>query len=148
MLSLMHLGGSDLYKQLVEWYPDAKFVHTIRETNSWYESLYNMLTLFDSNPETALRSCHANQWYGFVYYMKHTFGIENLVDNKSKICAYYDQHNKEVVEFMKNRNVSFIQMDMANGDGWGKLCPFLGVEIPGRDFPHSNKKQSIAKKEE
>jgi hypothetical protein len=34
-------GGTDLYRQLVEWYPDAKFVLTVREPESWYRSLRN-----------------------------------------------------------------------------------------------------------
>ena len=25
------------------------------------------------------------------------------------------------------------------GDGWEKLCPFLGVDIPKISFPHANK---------
>ncbi|HEX8335676.1 MAG TPA: sulfotransferase [Pyrinomonadaceae bacterium] len=30
-------------------------------------------------------------------------------------------------------------MDITAGDGWEVLCPFLGVEIPDRPFPHENR---------
>jgi hypothetical protein len=133
-------GGSDLYKQLVEWYPDAKFVHTLRETNSWYESLFNMLTKFDTDPQYALSAFHANKRYGFTYFMRHTFGIEELADNKAKICAQYDRHNQEVANYMQRQGVAYLQMDMAKGDSWGVLCPFLGRDIPQKPFPHANKK--------
>ncbi|MFZ9858738.1 MAG: sulfotransferase family protein [Roseiflexaceae bacterium] len=133
-------GGSDLYKHLIEWYPDAKYVHTVRSTNHWYESLYSMLTKFDENPATALASFHASKRYGFVYYFWHEFGIENLVNNKSKICEKYDRHNQEVTEFMKAAGVSYLQMDLENGAGWDVLCPFLGRDVPTQPFPHSNKK--------
>jgi Sulfotransferase domain len=29
-------------------------------------------------------------------------------------------------------------MDITNGDGWDKLCPFLGLDIPDTPFPKSN----------
>jgi hypothetical protein len=29
-------------------------------------------------------------------------------------------------------------MDLTAGDGWEKLCPFLGVDLPPFDFPVSN----------
>src|SRR5690606_34416861 len=30
-------------------------------------------------------------------------------------------------------------MDISAGDGWAKLCPFLGVAIPKQAFPHTHR---------
>jgi len=30
-------------------------------------------------------------------------------------------------------------MDITAGDGWGKLCPFIGVPIPPIGFPFKGK---------
>ncbi len=30
-------------------------------------------------------------------------------------------------------------MNVMNGDGWEKLCPFLRLPIPKAAFPHANK---------
>lgn len=31
-----------------------------------------------------------------------------------------------------------LRIDVSQGDGWEKLCPFLGVPVPGVDFPRAN----------
>ena len=30
-------------------------------------------------------------------------------------------------------------MNITQGDGWDKLCPYLNKDIPDTAFPHSNK---------
>ncbi len=50
----------------------------------------------------------------------------------------YSQHSQEVVEHFAGRDNSLLIMNLGNGDGFEKLCPFLGVEIPAEPFPHMN----------
>lgn len=131
-------GGTDLYKQLIKWYPNAKFVYTIRDPEKWYESLYKMLTRYDDNPTTALDTYHKNERYGFTYFLKQTFGITNLVDCKEQIIRYYENHLIEAKEFFKNNTDNFLTFDPINGDDWNRLCPFLGLPIPNDKYPHDN----------
>lgn len=50
-------GGTDLYRQLYEWYPDAKYVQTVREPQTWHESLTKMLCKFSNgNLESAIET--------------------------------------------------------------------------------------------
>ena len=51
----------------------------------------------------------------------------------------YKNHNREVNEYFKDRPDDLLVMDVTAGDGWEKLCPFLGVDIPDIDFPPANK---------
>ena len=34
-------------------------------------------------------------------------------------------------------------MDITRGDGWEKLCPFLGVCVPPVPFPHAHKSDGL-----
>jgi hypothetical protein len=138
-------GGTDLYKKLYEWYPSAKFVHTIRDAEKWYESMEKMLMRFDSNPATALDTYHANDRYGFSYFFKHTYGVENLVGNKQKIIDFYNKHNREVEEFMIKNKANYLKFNSIEEQGWKTLCPFLGVPIPEIDYPHKNNYAPIEK---
>jgi hypothetical protein len=39
-------------------------------------------------------------------------------------------------------------MDFSKGDGWAKLCEFLGIKkVPSRPFPHKNSKGARAQRE-
>ncbi len=70
---------------------------------------------------------------------KWIYGIGCLEGNEKIYLKRYNDHNKEVVEYFKDRPNDFLIMDFSNGDGWEKLCPFLGCDIPKIDFPHVNK---------
>ena len=35
--------------------------------------------------------------------------------------------------------INYLEMNITQGDGWDKLCPYLDKDIPDTIFPHSNK---------
>ncbi len=131
-------GGTTLYEELYERLPDSKFILTVRDDEEWYNSLEKLLTMFDLNLETAFDSYHSNGMYGSHYFFSHVFGIDTLAGNKQKIIDHYHNYNLAVIDFFAKRNVELLVMDFAKGDGWEKLCPFLGKPIPPIPFPHQN----------
>lgn len=132
-------GGTDLYLQLYNKFPNAKYILTVREPESWYESFEKLITMFDLNHETALESYHANGMYGSAYFFKHIFGIEKLAGNKQKLIDHFMLYNEKIINFFSCHPASFTVYDIISGEGWQKLCKFLGVKIPENDFPHANK---------
>ncbi len=124
-----------IYKELDKYYDDAMFVLTTRKTDEiWYKS---QCKHYDKNMSV-------NE-----YYKKYTpitnkivYGYENPNEHKNEYIAKYNQHNKEVREYFKGKN-NFIEMCFENGDGWEKLCAFLGKDIPNTPFPHRNKAKSL-----
>jgi hypothetical protein len=132
-------GGTDLYEELYRRLPQSKFILTVRDEESWYRSFEKLLTMFDMNLETALDSYHANGMYGSAYYFKHIFNIETLAGNRDKIINRYREHNEGVLEFFSKNEADFMVFNMAQGDGWEKLCSFLNLKLPHDEFPHANK---------
>jgi len=132
-------GGTDLYLQLYNNFPNAKYILTVREPESWYESFEKLITMFDLNHETALDSYHANGMYGSAYFFKHIFDIEKLAGNKQKIMDHFKLYNQKVIDFFSKHPANFMVYDITSGEEWQKLCKFLGVKIPKNDFPHANK---------
>ena len=49
---------------------------------------------------------------------------------------YLDYNARVISEIPPDR---LLVMDIPAGDGWEKLCPFLGVPIPDAPFPHAYK---------
>jgi len=132
-------GGTDLYQELYRRFPESKFILTIRDAEAWYESFEKLITMFDLNLETAFDSYHANGMYGSAYFFKHIFKIDQLAGNREKIIAHYIDYNNRVIEFFSKKKADFTVFDMPKGDGWEKLCGFLGVPVPKAPFPHANK---------
>lgn len=133
-------GGTELYVKLVEHYPNAKYVLTERDPESWYDSFEKLITMFDPNPETALASYHDHQRYGSGYYFESIFGITKLAGHKDKIIGTYTAHNRNVKEFFEAKDIELLSFDVSSEPNvWQLLCPFLGMPAPNVPFPHFNK---------
>ena len=63
------------------------------------------------------------------------------VFDKRKFSRAYVKHVRAVRKYFKNKPDKLLVVDITKGNGWEKICPFLGKEIPNDDFPHSNKTQ-------
>jgi hypothetical protein len=131
-------GGTELYRALHSWYPDAKFVLTLREPEDWYRSLERMLTRFDSSLQTALDTFHARGRFGFVNFVRHRFEISQLVGNKDKIIERYRAHYELAEEYLIHNKANFAKLDCTQEDGWRVLCPFLGKDTPPVPYPRLN----------
>ena len=51
----------------------------------------------------------------------------------------YDTYIKQVTHYFKDRN-NLLMLNICDGEGWEKLCPFLGINIPDENFPNVNKR--------
>lgn len=115
-----------IYKELDKNIPGCKFILTAREEESWFKSVSNHIGEL-RNP--------MHEWL---------YGKGNGVPKYSMeaVLKNYRDHIAEVKNYFKNRPDDFLILDFANGDGWEKLCPFLGKPIPATPFPHANKSEA------
>lgn len=110
-----------IYRELDQKYPGSKFIHTIRPSDSWIKSQVRDFAL----TETPMR-----QWI---------YGVGCPEGNEDVYVERYERHNREVLEYFKDRPDDLLTFDLPRGDGWEQLCPFLGADIPNKPFPHANK---------
>lgn len=106
-----------LYRELAEWYPDGKFVLTVRDTDKWLASMVG----FFKERDSPMRA-----WI---------YGVGVARGNEAIYRERFERHNREVCEFFRDRTAQLLVMDFAAGDGWEKLCPFLGEPVPKAPFP-------------
>jgi hypothetical protein len=59
--------------------------------------------------------------------------------NESTYIERYERHNREVLEYFRDRPDDLLVMDIPADAGWDKLCVFLGRDVPDEPFPHANK---------
>ncbi len=124
ILPLLH------YQEYAIRFPNAKFILTTRDTKSWLQSMrrhmMHMRLVYPTNYSTHL--------YGSLILKGWTTGATG----DQKLLNTFYQHNQTVRDFFSDKPGRLLEMDIANGDGWEKLCPFLGKEIPACNFPTVN----------
>jgi len=114
------------YRQLDEAFPDAKFILTVRERDGWLKSCKKQFTeRLAEKQNDALRSLFVDL-YGCVVY------------DEERFSNGYDRFVAGVQAYFEGRPGKLLIMDVVGGDGWEKLCPFLGKAIPDIPFPKAN----------
>lgn len=110
-----------VYRYLDAKYAKSKFILTIRETEDW---LISIVRHFGTS-ETPMR--------------KWIYGVGSPVGNEEIYRARYQRHNEEVLDYFRDRPADLLVLQVTEGEGWEKLCPFLGRTIPEEPFPHLNR---------
>lgn len=119
------------YAQLDKIYPHSKFILTLRGREAW------------------LRSCEVHWrlmmdwWHGFPQFKRfHEFigaCVYGTIEfNRERFSYVYDLHERNVRDYFHDRPNNLLVIDICGGEGWEKLCPFLGCEVPDEPFPHAN----------
>jgi hypothetical protein len=129
---IMDLPVAPFYAQLDRVYPGSKFILTVRERASWLRSCELHWRLMSEWLENFPQFKRFQEFIGACVYGTHGF-------NRERFSYVYETHERNVREYFKDRAGDLLLMDICGGEGWEKLCPFLGVEPP-RDtpFPHAN----------
>lgn len=101
-----------IFEKCYEWYPDAKFVMTTRDAIDRANS-------------------DANMWNTPLEQLKSSGKYQEFID-----LSYL--HEEKVDNFFKDKP-NLLKFNVFEGDGWDKLCNFLGCNIPKQPYPHMNK---------
>jgi len=117
-----------VYKEVYKKYPNAKYILTTHiDSKSWLKS-YIRHCIYGKR-KTLWNSVRHNQ---ILYNIPHP------VNNEKEFISLYENHNKKVRNFFKDKD-NFIEICWMKGDGWNKLCKFLDKPIPNVPFPHKYK---------
>jgi hypothetical protein len=109
-----------LYKELDQRFPGSKFILTLRPSNEWIRSVVNHF----NEEETPMR-----EWI---------YGAGRPKGNEDVYIARYERHNRQVLEYFRDRSEQLLVLNITAGEGWEKLCPFLGATAPVIPFPCAN----------
>jgi hypothetical protein len=125
------------YPQLDVEYPNSKFILTTRDMNAWLISMKRKMLGWGKSKDDKLFDLKGTyqQWMRTSVYGVITF-------NRSIMISRWGMHHTAVENYFKGRD-NLLVMDICGGDGWEKLCPFLGKDIPDVEFPLHN--ASVAK---
>jgi hypothetical protein len=109
-----------LFRELDQRFAGSRFILTLRSADDWIASA----TRHFGRHSTPMR-----QWI---------YGAGCPAGNETTYTERFMRHNDDVRAHFAARPEDLLVMDLFAGDGWSKLCGFLGVEAPHRPFPHVN----------
>lgn len=119
-----------LYARLIEAFPDAPVILTVRDPDAWYESCINTIypaSAPDAGSEFATSDDPIAQMIAAVIW-QGTF--QGNFRDKCHAISVYERHVAEVRTRVPADRLLVFEVRQ----GWEPLCRFLGVEVP-EDLP-------------
>ncbi len=122
-------SGSDIpillwFEELDQKYPNSKFIWTERDISSWLVSCKKYFALHSNPPQRVLelrQDCYSC-----------------LDFDQARFREAYYQWGAKVLNYFKDRPEDLLVLRVTDGEGWEKICPFLGQSIPDQLFPIAN----------
>jgi hypothetical protein len=141
--AVVDFPGAIYYKALMEKYPDAKVILTVRDPESWYKSasdtIFNMPKGFGRimmklvglfKPEVG----HVSRTLDFSNEAIWKGLLQDRFTDKAFAIDFFNRWNAEVKRVVPADKLLVFEVK----DGWEPLCAFLNKPIPAIPFPKVN----------
>ena len=126
------------YKELMEQYPDAKVLLTVRDPDKWYDSALN--TIYYGNKMPYWASFYINPMKYTPLMTDHIIWdgtFDGKFTDREHTINVFKKHIEEVKSYVPPEKLLVYEVKQ----GWEPLCRFLNVPIPeGKPFPLLNDK--------
>ena len=125
--------GCTFWRELSDYYPQAKVLLSVRDPEKWFESTQE--TVF------------SEQWQGMQaagplreFFERCVLGTFNgFIHDHDKMIAQFKRHIEEVKQAIPKERLLVFDVR----EGWEPLCKFLGVPVPQTPFPQTNTREEM-----
>lgn len=131
--------GARFYPEMLQAWPDAKVILSVRDPEAWYESCHASLhatrTIGRSagargGYPTLLRAVDAAIWRDLFH---------GRFDERDYALEIFQRHQREVAGTVARDQLLVYDIQ----DGWEPLCEFLRAPVPDTPFPHLNGREAF-----
>ncbi len=122
------------WRELAEYYPEAKVILTLRDADGWFDSVSR--TIFaEGGPSSAVEGPMAEFMHGAVI-----GDFADRIQDRDFMTAYFERRNAEIIAAVPPERL----LVHHPGDGWETVCRFLGVPVPAEPYPRVNTSEEWA----
>ena len=150
--STVDYPGARYFEQITKHYPEAKVIHTYRNSDEWYESAVRTIL--------AARNLKFGQYVKFAALFPFSSNIQKRLNaflfsrklialefgkdysDKKKITGKYEKHTENVIKKINPNRLLIYNVS----EGWEPLCRFLNVPVPEKEFPVTNTQEEFYRK--
>lgn len=121
------------WRELADYYPDAKIILSLRDPEKWYESTQETIL-----SPMLVAGVHHMPFAPVIKSVVHRF-FDGELHDRDHLIAKFNEHNEAVKKAIpKDRLLVFEAKE-----GWGPLCAFLGKPVPSEPYPRVNSKEEM-----
>ena len=124
--------GCQFWRELMDHYPDAKVLHTVRDPDKWFDS--TQATIFNPNrpepPEGTPMRVFMDQLFAFYGGDMH---------DRAFMTDFFRRHTERVIASVPPERLLVFNV----AEGWEPLCAFLNVPVPDQPFPRTNSREEF-----
>lgn len=127
------------YKELIEVYPEAKVLLSVRDAEGWARSMFDTIWQVYFGESLMHHLCQARRlvdpaferWYDLMVTMTWANTGPFARDEMSNLMASMESWNDEVRATVPAERL----LEWHPRDGWEPLCEFLEVDVPDQELP-------------
>lgn len=121
------------WNELADYYPDAKVVLTVRDADSWFDSVSQ--TIFSEQIRAPMAGTPVEaMMQGAIF---DSFG--DRIGDRAFMTDWFERRNQRVIDELPRERL----LVFSPKEGWEPLCSFLGVPVPDEPFPRVNSRDEI-----
>ncbi|MBV8232285.1 MAG: hypothetical protein JO329_20065, partial [Planctomycetaceae bacterium] len=128
--------GCMFYRELLEKYPEAKVILTVRDPERWYDSARQTI-YFARNAFPRWAAVLKPRMRVFQRMIDRLWDgmFRGRFEDRAFAIDAFNRHNEQVRRDVPADRLLVYEISQ----GWGPLCAFVGVPVPeGKPFPHLN----------
>jgi hypothetical protein len=130
--------ASYFWRELAAFYPQAKVILTVRDSERWFSSIDGTLFRFMLASEVPDDEAARRQIaMARDIVQQRTFG--DCITDRAHVIDVYERHNRTVQQTLPTERL--LTYDVAQG--WAPLCAFLNAPVPDEPFPRINAQQEL-----
>jgi hypothetical protein len=122
------------WRELAAFYPRAKVILTVRDPDSWFDSVSE--TIFSEQMQGSLAGTPVGTMMRGVVFD----AFEGRVGDRGFMTDWFSRRNQSVIDALPPERL----LVFSPKQGWEPLCSFLGVPVPDAPFPRVNSRDEIS----
>ncbi|GHE02827.1 sulfotransferase family protein [Streptomyces alanosinicus] len=122
------------YEELDQAWAGSKYILTVRDEESWLRSCQ----FHWARPVESKRG--KGQEYPELQRFLRAAVYACLEFDEDRFRRVYRRHVDSVRRYFADREEDLLVLDIAAGEGYERLAPFLGLPIPDEPFPHQGRR--------
>ena len=126
--SVVDYPGAAFWRELTSYYPDAKVLHTVRDPDQWFESVHATILAPDSLSRRETDDVTGR------FFAAIRRRVPSQVDDRAVMTDFFRRHTEAVTAAIAPERLLVFEV----GEGWDRLCKFLGAPVPAEPFPSEN----------
>jgi tetratricopeptide (TPR) repeat protein len=132
------------FESFYEQFPNSRFILTIRPFDDWVQSISRHWRRHLGTSDFGAIKAAMAEPKAFHYGIEFRNINRSLYFNFSSYREAFDAYEQRVRRFFQDKPADrFLELNIIGGDGWSKLCAFLGRDVPSVPFPWENRSSPL-----